>query len=71
LQRLDISKNRLSSLDGVSMNTRLRWLSAAGNELTSLGSSLKELVNLEVSSSVLNDLYASAIKHSAAAVCVM
>ena len=28
LTRLDLSKNRLSSLDGVALNTRLRWLSA-------------------------------------------
>ena len=29
LTRLDLSKNKLTSLDGVAMNTALRWLSAA------------------------------------------
>ena len=47
LIRLDISKNQLTSLDGVAMNTSLRWLSAAGNALTS-ADALKDLEHLEV-----------------------
>lgn len=47
LTRLDLSKNKLTSLDGVAMNTALRWLSAAGNALTR-AEALRDLEQLEV-----------------------
>ena len=47
LSRLDVSKNELSSLDGISLNTGLRWLSAANNAIES-ADPLKELEQLEV-----------------------
>jgi Leucine-rich repeat (LRR) protein len=48
LSRLDLGKNSLDSLDGISANTALRWLSVAKNQLSSLGLTLNELTNLEV-----------------------
>ena len=47
LSRLDISKNKLTSLDGIGMNMQLRWLSAASNAITS-ADPLKDLELLEV-----------------------
>lgn len=47
LSRLDVSKNELTSLDGVGDSTALRWLSAAGNSVTSV-EALKDLEHLEV-----------------------
>lgn len=47
LGRLDLSRNRLASLEGVSLSRRLRWLSVAGNQVTSL-EPLRELEVLEV-----------------------
>jgi Leucine-rich repeat (LRR) protein len=47
LTRLDLSKNKLTSLDGVAMNTALRWLSVAGNAIDS-ADALKDLEHLEV-----------------------
>lgn len=51
LGRLDVSKNSLTSLDGVASVPSLRWLSAASNNLASApgaGAALKELASLEV-----------------------
>ena len=45
LIRLDLSNNNLTSLEGVSQNTTLKWLSAQSNQITSLTgtASLKQL----------------------------
>lgn len=50
LARLDVSKNELTSLDGLGACTALRWLSAAGNAITTEGAAdaLKDLEHLEV-----------------------
>lgn len=46
--RLDISKNRLSSLEGVgALASALRWLNASGNDLEDV-SDLKHLDGLQV-----------------------
>ena len=47
LTRLDVSKNALTSLGGVALCSRLRWLSAAGNRLES-ADALRDLEALEV-----------------------
>lgn len=47
LSRLDVSKNELASLDGLGAVTSLRWLSAAGNAVTS-AEALRDLEKLEV-----------------------
>lgn len=36
LIRLDLGNNSLTSLEGVSQNTTLKWLSAQSNQITSL-----------------------------------
>lgn len=36
LVRLDLSNNKLTSLEGVSQNTTLKWLAAPGNQISSL-----------------------------------
>lgn len=45
LIRLDLSNNKLTSLEGVSQNTTLKWLSGTCNKITSLTGtdSLKQL----------------------------
>lgn len=48
LARLDVSKNQLASLEGVSLNRRLKWLSAAANSVASLDA-LRDLDALEAS----------------------
>jgi Leucine-rich repeat (LRR) protein len=47
LARLDVSKNSLTSLEGATLNKKLRWLSAASNQITSIDP-LRELDGLEV-----------------------
>ena len=52
LSRLDLSKNQLPSLEGVSGCRALRWLSVAGNAVGSL-EPLRELEALEVGRAAL------------------
>lgn len=47
LIRLDLSKNRLTSLEGVSRNSTLKWLSAQSNQITAL-TGLDTLKQLQV-----------------------
>ena len=59
LIRLDLSNNTLTSLEGVSQNVTLKWLSAQSNQITAL-TGLDTLKQLQVN--VLLD-YASATAH--------
>jgi Leucine-rich repeat (LRR) protein len=52
LNRLDVSKNNLTSVEG--LNANLRWLSVASNQITSINLALEHLEVLNASNNQLS-----------------